>query len=140
MAVEEAPTPSAPPPPPAGEPPSPTGDEAAAAVPGPTAPRRTTRPDEPEEYTYLTMGSISDRCDKFEEGIKGQSNRELLADFKIMIEGAPTLTLGEEVGDAVKPRNATDAQRRNALEVIVEGMILEKKLEVTRQEEKKMEF
>ena len=48
-----------------------------------------------------------------------------------------TFTLGPEIGaDYVKPRNATDAQHQRALEVIVQGMVLEKKLEGTRQEEK----
>ena len=41
-----------------------------------------------------------------------------------------------EIGGAIKRRNATDAQVTIALEVIVQGMILEKKLEGTRQEEK----
>ena len=86
------------------------------------------------------MESTSEKCEKFEEGITGQSNRERLADFKALIEGAPTLTLGEEVGEALKPVNATDPQRMMALEVIVEGMILEKKLEGTRQEEKMEEL
>ena len=44
--------------------------------------------------------------------------------------------LRAEVGGAIKTRNATDAQRTRALEVIVQGMLLEKKLEATRQEEK----
>ena len=48
-----------------------------------------------------------------------------------------TLTLGPEIGAYhAKPRNATDAQQMRALEVIVQGMILEKKLEGTRQEER----
>ena len=44
--------------------------------------------------------------------------------------------MGAEIGDAIKRRNATDAQITRALEVIVQGMILEKKLEGTRQEER----
>ena len=94
MVAEEAPAPSAPPPPPPGD----GGGGGAPGFPGPAVPVAT-RLDEPDEHTYLTMESISEMCDKFEEGIKGQSNRELLADFKTLIEGAPTLTLGEEVGD-----------------------------------------
>ena len=47
-----------------------------------------------------------------------------------------TLTLGHELGGAVKPKNASDAQMTRALDVIVHGKILEKKLEGTRQEEK----
>ena len=75
-------------------------------------------------------------CEAFEEVIKGQSNRELLSDFNSLIDSTPTLTLGAEVGSAIKPKNATDAQHTRALEVIVQGMILEKKLEGTRQEER----
>ena len=44
--------------------------------------------------------------------------------------------LRAEVGGAIKQKNATDAQQRRALEVIVQGMILEKKLEGNRQEER----
>ena len=73
-------------------------------------------------------------CEAFEEAIKGQSNRELLADFHALIGSAPTLTLGAEVGGAIKLKNATDAHQKRALEVTVQGMILEKKLEGTRQE------
>ena len=75
-------------------------------------------------------------CNNFEEVIKGQSNRELLSDFNNLIDSAVTLTLGHELGGAIKPRNATDVQQTRALEVIVQGMILEKKPEDTRQEEK----
>ena len=41
-------------------------------------------------------------CNGFEEGIKGQSNRELLSDFKNLLESAVTLTLGHEVGGVSK--------------------------------------
>jgi hypothetical protein len=34
----------------------------------------------------------------FEEESKGQSNRELHADFLSLFESAPMLTLGEEIG------------------------------------------
>ena len=109
---------------------------AAAAGGGGPVPPAPTRWDTPEEYPFLTMGCITDMCEAFEEVIKGQSNRELLADFNALIDSAPTLTLGAEVGGAIRTRNATDAQRIRALEVIVQGMIPEKKLEGTRQEEK----
>ena len=92
--------------------------------------------DEPEGYSFLTTERITTMCDTFEEDIKGQSNRELFADFVSLFESAPALTLGAEDGSAIKMRNATDAQRRRALEVIVQGMILEKKLEGARQEER----
>ena len=75
-------------------------------------------------------------CTAFEEDSKGQSNRELHADFLSLFESAPTLTLGAEIGEAIKRGNATDAQVKVALQVIVQGMILEKTLEGTRQEEK----
>ena len=76
-------------------------------------------------------------CNNFEEVIKGQSNRELLSDFNNLIGSEIILTLGPELGAYhIKPRNATDAQQWRALEVIIQGMILEKKLEGTRQEEK----
>ena len=62
-------------------------------------------------------------CTAYEEGIKGQSNRELLSDFNRLIGSAMTLTLGPEIGAYhAKPRNATDAQQMRALEVIVQGM------------------
>ena len=99
--------------------------------PPPPAP---TRVDAPAEYSFLTIQATTEMCDVFEEAIKGQSNRELLSDFNHLIESAVTLALGDEVGGALDPRNATDAQQRRALEVIVQGMILEKKLEGTRQE------
>ena len=73
-------------------------------------------------------------CTTFEEESKGQSNRELHADFLSLFESAPELTLGPEIGSAIKRRNATDDQVTRALEVIIQGMILEKKLEGTRQE------
>ena len=75
-------------------------------------------------------------CTKFDEDCKGQSNRELHADFVSLFESAPELTLGPEIGSAIKRRNATDDQVKTALELIVRGMILEKKLEGTRQEER----
>ena len=114
----------------------PGGGAAGAAGGGVPVPPATTRIDAPDEYSFLTIGSITDMCEAFEEVIKGQSNRELLSDFNSLIDSAPTLTLGAEVGGAIKPKNATDAQRTRALEVIVQGMILEKKLEGTRQEER----
>ena len=52
-------------------------------------------------------------CTAYEEGIKGQSNRELLSDFNHLIDSAMTFTLGPEIGaDYAKPRNATDAQHQ----------------------------
>ena len=48
------------------------------------------------------MDAITEMCNGFEEGIKGQSNRELLSDFKNLLESAVTLTLGHEVGGVSK--------------------------------------
>ena len=92
--------------------------------------------DAPENYSFLTTEAITGMCTVFEEDSKGQSNRELHAGFLSLFEAAPTLALGAEIGSAIKRRNATDAQVKLALQVIVQGMILEKKLEGTRQEEK----
>ena len=58
-------------------------------------------------------------CNNFEEVIKGQSNRELLSDFRNLLESAVTLALGHDLGGAVKPKNASDAQMTRALDVIV---------------------
>ena len=101
-------------------PPPDRGAAAAAGGGGPVPPA----PDAPEEYSFLTTVAITDLCEAFEEATKGQSNRELFADFQSLIDSAPTLTLGAEIGSAIKLRNATDAQRRRALEVTVQGMIL----------------
>ena len=103
---------------------------------GGAAPAAPARADEPAEYSFLAMAAITEMCNNFEEVIKGQSNRELLSDFKNLLESAVTLTLGHGLGGAVKPKNASDAQMTRALGGIVQGMILEKKLEGTRQEEK----
>ena len=123
----------APAPPPPGAPPAPPDGGGGGGGPVPPAP---TRFDTPDEYSFLTTDAITGLCSTFEEGITGQSNRELHADFAALFESAPTLTLGEEIGDAIKRRNATDDQIKLALELIVQGMILEKKLEGTRQEVK----
>ena len=71
--------------------------------------------DEPNEYSFLTMDAISEMCNGFEEGIKGQSNRELISDFKNLLESAVALTLGHEIGGAVKPRNSSNEQMTGAL-------------------------
>ena len=94
------------------------------------------RADAPAEYSFLTVTAITEMYNNFDDVIKGQSNRELLSDFNNLIESAVTLTLGPALGSAVKPKNASDEQMTRALDVIVQGMILEKKLEGTRQEEK----
>ena len=125
----EAPAPAFPPPPEGEE------DEGGGGGPAPSEPAPT-RYDTPEHHSFLSTDAITDMCTQFEEDIKGQSNRELLADFLSLFESAPTLTLGEEIGGAIKRRNAEDAQVKRALEVIVQGMILEKRLENTRQEER----
>ena len=75
-------------------------------------------------------------CNDFDDSAKRQSGRELLSDFNNLLEYTVTLTLGYEIGGAVKLRNASDEQRMRTLAVLVQGMILEKKLEGTRQEEK----
>ena len=54
-------------------------------------------------------------CTTFEEESKGQSNRELHADFLSLFESAPVLTLGPEIGSAIKRRNATDVQVPHAV-------------------------
>ena len=110
------------------------GAAAAAGGGGPGPPVFTV--DTPEEHSFLTTVAITDLCEAYEEATKGQSNRELFADFHSLIDSAPTLTLGAEIGSVIKTRNATDAQRRRALDVVVQGMLLEKKLESTRQEER----
>ena len=70
--------------------------------------------DEPAEYSFLTMPAITDMCNNFEEVIKGQSNREFFSDFKKLLESAVTSSLGHELGDAVKPKNASDEQTMRA--------------------------
>ena len=69
-----------------------------------------TRVDTPSDYSFLTTGVITGMCTMFEEESKGQSNRELHADFLSLFESAPELTLGPEIGSAIKRRNATDVQ------------------------------
>ena len=123
----------APAPPPPGAPPAPPDGGGGGGGPAPPAP---TRVDTTDDYSFLPTEVITSMCTNFEEDSKGQSNRELHADFLSLFESAPMLTLGLEIGDALKRRNATDAQVTRALEVIVQGMILEKKLGGTRQEEK----
>ena len=108
----------------------------AGPVPGGGAAAAAATIDAPAEYTFLTVTAITELCTNYDEVIKGQSNREFLSDFNNLIESAVTLALGHEVGGAVKPRIASDEQRTRALDVIVQGTILEKKLEGTRQEEK----
>ena len=96
----------APAPPPPGAPPGPPDGgegDGGAARPAPT------RIDAPENYSFLTTEVIKSMCTMFEEESKGQSNRELHADFLSLFESAPELTLGPEIGSAIKRRNATDA-------------------------------
>ena len=127
----------APAPPPPGAPPvPPDGGGGGGGAAGGAAHPAPTRVDEPDHYSFLTTEAITGMCSKFEEESKGQSNRELRADFLSLFESAPVLTLGTEIEGALKRRNATDAQVTRALKVIVQGMILEKKLEGTRREEK----
>ena len=127
----------APAPPPPGAPPvPPDGGGGGGGAAGGAAHPAPTRVDEPDHYSFLTTEAITGMCTKFDEDCKGQSNRELHADFVSLFESAPMLTLGEEIGGALKRRNATDDQVTRALEVIIQGMILEKKLEGTRQEER----
>ena len=85
----------APAPPPPGAPPGPPdggGGDGGAARPAPT------RVDVPDHYSFLTTEAITGMCTTFEEESKGQSNRELHADFVALFESAPMLTLGEEIG------------------------------------------
>ena len=127
---DESPPPGAPPGPDPGGGAIPDGGAGGGGLP-PAAP---TRVDAPADSSFLTVEAITELCNNFEEVIKGQSNRELLSDFNNLIGSAVTLTLGPELGAYhIKPRNATDAQQTRALEVVVQGMILEKKLEGTRQ-------
>ena len=104
-----APPPGAPPGPPDG------GGDGGGARPAPT------RVDVPSDYSFLTTRAITDMCTAFEEESKGQSNRELHADFVTLFESAPALTLGEETGGFIKRGNASDEQVTRALEVIVQG-------------------
>ena len=97
----------APAPPPPGAPPAPPDGgegDGGAARPAPT------RVDTPSDYSFLTTGVITGMCTTFEEDIKGQSNRELHADFLSLFESAPMLTLGEEIGGSIKRSNASDEQ------------------------------
>ena len=127
MADESTPPPSVPagPVPGGGAGPVPGGGAAAAAANDASA-----------GYSFLIATAITGLCTNYDEVIKGQSNRELLSDFNNLTEYVLTLALGHEAGGAIKPKNASDKQTTRALDVIVQGMILEKKLEGTRQEEK----
>ena len=106
--------------PPPGATPAPPDGGGGDRGPAPPAPVLIGGNDTPESYSYLTTGVITGMCTVFEEESKGQSNRELHADFLSMFEAAPTLTLGVEIGSAIKRRNATDAQVELALQVIVQ--------------------
>ena len=66
------------------------------------------RADAPAEHSFLTVKAITEMCNNFDEVIKGQSNRELLSDFNNLVESAVALTLGPELGIAVKPKNASN--------------------------------
>ena len=97
-----------------GPPTAPTGIGPGGGAGGGGAAAAPPSADEPNEYSFLTTGAITEMCNGFEEGIKGQSNRELLSDFKNLLESAVTLPLGREIGGAVRPRNASDEQMTGA--------------------------
>ena len=106
MADESTPPPIAPTGPVPGGGAVPSGGAGGGGAP-PAAPARV---GEPAEYSFLAVTAITEICNHFDEVFKGQPNREQLSDFNNLIESAVTLTLGHELGGAIKPENALDEQ------------------------------